>query len=144
MCLIYLLCCHRKVLWLCLFGVLNASCIWMPISFSRFWKFLAIVTLNNLPKSPYFISALAFDLWVLSLASWACPRALGCFHNAHSFLMSQCIIVSTLPSIPVIHLFILCSDGVLHCAFSLLGYFIFRFFVWFFLESQFSLHVFFH
>jgi hypothetical protein len=39
---------HGEVLfWSCLFGILNVSCTWMSISFLRFWKFSATISLNR-------------------------------------------------------------------------------------------------
>jgi hypothetical protein len=59
--LVVLIICHGVVLfWSCLFGVLEASCTWMGIAFSRFGKFSVIILLSI--------------LWILLLA----PLLLQC------------------------------------------------------------------
>lgn len=52
--------CGELLLCSCLFGVLQASSVWMPTSFCRFGEFSAIVSLNNLSFYLIFTSAPPF------------------------------------------------------------------------------------
>lgn len=74
--MLLILVCHGEFLfWFCLFGVLEASCIWICISFSRFKNFSSVVLLKVYWSSYYGVLFLLGQDFRRHMLSW-CPKTL--------------------------------------------------------------------